>query len=128
MDVPRPTVAPPGRLVRLGVVLDTRNPIERLREVARMCDRVGIGALWVEDVQEPGEGGAAAGQAAGAPGEAGDGAARLDAWTALALLAGEVRRARIGAVLDVAAWAPARLARMAATLGVLTGGRLEQAP
>src|SRR6266516_4252457 len=111
MDVPRPTVAPPGRLVRLGVVLDTRNPIERLLEVARMCDRAGIGALWVEDVQEAGV--------------AGDGAARLDAWTALVLLAGEVRRARIGAVLDADAWPAARLARMAATLGALTGGRLE---
>ena len=111
MDVPRPTVAPPGRLVRLGVVLDTRNPIERLLEVARMCDRAGIGALWVEDVQEAGM--------------AGDGAARLDAWTALVLLAGEVRRARIGAVLDADAWPAARLARMAATLGALTGGRLE---
>src|SRR5262245_33930945 len=135
MDVPRPTAAPPGRLVRLGVVLDTRNPIERLLEVARMCDRAGIGALWVEDPAErPGAAGAGA-QAAGAgPGPAGSpggadlgagGAARLDAWTALAVLAGEVRRARIGAVLDAAAWPPARLARMAATLGALTGGRLE---
>jgi alkanesulfonate monooxygenase SsuD/methylene tetrahydromethanopterin reductase-like flavin-dependent oxidoreductase (luciferase family) len=104
MDVPRPTVAPPGRLVRLGVVLDTRNPIERLLEVARMCDRAGIGALWVEDVEEE---------------------ARLDAWTALALLAGEVRRARIGVVLDAGAWPVARLARMAATVGALTGGRFE---
>src|SRR6266498_3004637 len=90
MDVRRPTVAPPGRLVRLGVVLDTRNPIERLREV-----------------------------------QASAGGARMDAWTALALLAGEVRRARIGAVLDAGAWSPGRLARMAATLGALTGGRLE---
>lgn len=115
MDAPRPTVAPPGRLVRLGVVLDTRNPIERLLEVARMCDRAGIGALWVED---PGE--------EPLPGvEAPAGGARLDAWTALALLAGEVRRARIGAVLDAGAWSPGRLARMAATLGALTGGRLE---
>jgi alkanesulfonate monooxygenase SsuD/methylene tetrahydromethanopterin reductase-like flavin-dependent oxidoreductase (luciferase family) len=104
MDVPRPTVAPPGRLVRLGVVLDTRNPIERLLEVARMCDRAGIGALWIEDVEEE---------------------ARLDAWTALALLAGEVRRARIGVVLDAGAWPAARLARMAATVGALTGGRFE---
>src|SRR6266702_3856589 len=105
MDVPRPTVAPPGRLVRLGVVLDTRNPIERLLEVARMCDRAGIGALWVEDVEEAGVGPAPAEGA----GDAGDDAARLDAWTALALLAGEVRRARIGAVLDAAAWpAPPR--------------------
>src|SRR6266545_2769858 len=95
MDVPRPTVAPPGRLVRLGVVLDTRNPIERLREVARMCDRAGIGALWVEDVEEAGVGPA---PAAGV-GDAGDDAPRLDAWTALA--------------------------RMAATLGALTGGRFE---
>src|SRR6266571_1287012 len=121
MDVPRPTVAPPGRLVRLGVVLDTRNPIERLLEVARMCDRAGIGALWVEDVEEAGVGPAPAEGA----GDAGDDAARLDAWTALALLAGEVRRARIGAVLDAAAWPAARLARMAATLGALTGGRFE---
>src|SRR6266545_4736900 len=104
MDVPRPTVAPPGRLVRLGVVLDTRNPIERLREVARMCDRAGIGALWVEDVEEAGVGPA---PAAGV-GDAGDDAPRLDAWTALALLAGEVRSARIGAVLDAAAWPAAR--------------------
>src|SRR6266540_4242737 len=121
MDVPRPTVAPPGRLVRLGVVLDTRNPIERLLEVARMCDRAGIGALWVEDVEEAGVGPA---PAAGV-GDAGDDAPRLDAWTALALLAGEVRSARIGAVLDAAAWPATRLARMAATLGALTGGRFE---
>src|SRR6266545_2327793 len=121
MDVPRPTVAPPGRLVRLGVVLDTRNPIERLLEVARMCDRAGIGALWVEDVEEAGVGPA---PAAGV-GDAGDDVPRLDAWTALALLAGEVRSARIGAVLDAAAWPATRLARMAATLGALTGGRFE---
>src|SRR6266542_2644934 len=93
MDVPRPTVAPPGRLVRLGVVLDTRNPLERLLEVARMCDRAGIGALWVEDVEEAGVGPA---PAAGV-GDAGDDAPRLDAWTALALLAGEVRSARSAA-------------------------------
>src|SRR6266545_6239587 len=58
-------------------------------------------------------------------GDAGDDAPRLDAWTALALLAGEVRSARIGAVLDAAAWPATRLARMAATLGALTGGRFE---
>jgi alkanesulfonate monooxygenase SsuD/methylene tetrahydromethanopterin reductase-like flavin-dependent oxidoreductase (luciferase family) len=106
MDVPRPTAAPPGRLVRLGVVLDTRNPVERLLDVARMCDRAGIGALWVEDAAE-------------------EAAARLDGWTVLALLVGEVRRARVGALLDAAEWAPERLARMAATLGARTGGRLE---
>ncbi|HEX8927707.1 MAG TPA: hypothetical protein VGA45_02225, partial [Actinomycetota bacterium] len=94
MDVPRPTAAPPGRLVRLGVVLDTRNPVERLLDVARMCDRAGIGALWVEDAAEaPPLGAAASGGPAGteAPGGPSSGAAWLDGWTALALLAGEVR-------------------------------------
>jgi alkanesulfonate monooxygenase SsuD/methylene tetrahydromethanopterin reductase-like flavin-dependent oxidoreductase (luciferase family) len=128
MDVPRPTAAPPGRLVRLSVVLDTRNPIERLLEVARMCDRAGIGALWVEDLaEEPGPGVAVEppGGAEPGPGRGLGAGARVDAWTALTLLAGEVRRARVGAVLDGAAWPPGRLARMAATLGALTGGRLE---
>jgi alkanesulfonate monooxygenase SsuD/methylene tetrahydromethanopterin reductase-like flavin-dependent oxidoreductase (luciferase family) len=45
----QPTLAPPGRLVRLGVVLDARSPGERLAEVARMCDRAGIGAIWMDD-------------------------------------------------------------------------------
>ncbi|MET0833864.1 MAG: hypothetical protein ABWZ62_07780 [Actinomycetota bacterium] len=45
----QPTLAPPGRLVRLGVVLDARGPGARLGEVARMCDRAGIGAVWLDD-------------------------------------------------------------------------------
>jgi alkanesulfonate monooxygenase SsuD/methylene tetrahydromethanopterin reductase-like flavin-dependent oxidoreductase (luciferase family) len=45
----RPTAAPSGRLARLGVVLDTRNNVPRLREIARMCERAGIDALWVDD-------------------------------------------------------------------------------
>jgi alkanesulfonate monooxygenase SsuD/methylene tetrahydromethanopterin reductase-like flavin-dependent oxidoreductase (luciferase family) len=104
-------------------VLDTRNPIERLREVARMCDRAGIGALWVEDLPD-GDDGLDAGDI-GHDGDVGDGPARLDAWTALSALAGEVRVARVGAVVDAGAWRPGRLARMAATLGALTGGRFE---
>jgi alkanesulfonate monooxygenase SsuD/methylene tetrahydromethanopterin reductase-like flavin-dependent oxidoreductase (luciferase family) len=108
MDMPQPTTAPLGRLLRLGVVLDTRNPVERLREVARMCDRAGIGALWVED-----------------PLQAPDDPARLEAWTALALVAPELGRARLGALLDAGWRDPALLARMAATLGATLGGRLE---
>ena len=42
----QPTLAPPGRLVRLGVVLDARGRGGRMTEVARMCDRAGIGAVW----------------------------------------------------------------------------------
>jgi alkanesulfonate monooxygenase SsuD/methylene tetrahydromethanopterin reductase-like flavin-dependent oxidoreductase (luciferase family) len=107
MDVPRPTTAPAGRLLRLGVVLDSRNPVGRLREVARMCDRAGIGALWAEDPPAP------------------DGGARLEAWTALALVAADARRARLGALLDPGARGPALLARMAATLAATVEGRLE---
>jgi len=108
MDMLQPTTAPVGRLLRLGVVLDTRNPVERLREVARMCDRAGIGALWVEDPRA-------------APGDP----AQLEAWTALTLVAPEVRRARLGALLDAGWRDPALLARMAATLAASVGGRLE---
>jgi hypothetical protein len=50
----QPTLAPPGRLVRLGVVLDARSPGARLAEVARMCDRAGIGAIWIDDSAPPG--------------------------------------------------------------------------
>jgi alkanesulfonate monooxygenase SsuD/methylene tetrahydromethanopterin reductase-like flavin-dependent oxidoreductase (luciferase family) len=108
------------------VVLDTRNPVERLLDVARMCDRAGIGALWVEDPPAArGPGAADKGGPDGSPGARGGGGARLDAWTALASLAGEVRRARVGAVLDAGEWVPGRLARMAATLGARTGGRVE---
>jgi hypothetical protein len=50
----QPTLAPPGRLVRLGVVLDARGQGGRTTEVARMCDRAGIGAIWVDDSAPPG--------------------------------------------------------------------------
>jgi len=101
----RPTSPPPGRLLRLGVVLDTRNPVGRLTEVARMCDRVGIAALWLEDTPEP--------------------TPRLEAWTTLALLAPATGRARVGALLDTGRRPPATLAAMAATLGAAAGDRLE---
>jgi hypothetical protein len=50
----QPTLAPPGRLVRLGVVLDARGQGGRMTEVARMCDRAGIGAIWMDDSAPPG--------------------------------------------------------------------------
>jgi alkanesulfonate monooxygenase SsuD/methylene tetrahydromethanopterin reductase-like flavin-dependent oxidoreductase (luciferase family) len=50
----QPTLAPPGRLVRLGVVLGARVLGARLAEVARMCDRAGIGAIWMDDSALPG--------------------------------------------------------------------------
>jgi alkanesulfonate monooxygenase SsuD/methylene tetrahydromethanopterin reductase-like flavin-dependent oxidoreductase (luciferase family) len=104
----RPTTVPPGRLVRLGVVLDTRNAPSRIRELARMCDRAGIDALWVKDSLL-----------------AADGEPRLEAWTALSLAAADALRPRMGAVANVAFRPPAVLAAMAGTLDAAIGGRLD---
>jgi alkanesulfonate monooxygenase SsuD/methylene tetrahydromethanopterin reductase-like flavin-dependent oxidoreductase (luciferase family) len=104
----RPTLPPPGRLVRLGVVLDARNPAERLTEVARMCDRAGIGAVWGDDSAQPGQ----------PP-------PRLEALTALAALAPATARVRLGAMLLAARRPAPLLAAMAGTLAALAGGRVE---
>ena len=45
----QPTRAPRARLARLGVILDSRDQVARLGEVARMCDDAGIDALWVPE-------------------------------------------------------------------------------
>ena len=42
----RPTRAPAGRLARLGVVLD---PDDRAVSLAGLCDRAGIGIVWLAD-------------------------------------------------------------------------------
>lgn len=104
----RPTAPPPGRLVRLGLILDTRSDWSGLSEVARMCDGAGFDALWVEDRltsedDEPGK----------------------EAWTVLATIARDVRRARLGAIVNPAFRPPAVLAAMARTLDDALGGRLE---
>jgi len=106
----KPTRAPGGRLVRLGIVLDTRNAPNRLREVARMCDVAGIEALWIRDYLA-----------------AADGEPRLEAWTSLTLAALGTARARIGAMLDIGFRPPTTLAAMAGTLDAACGGRLEVA-
>lgn len=107
MTVFRPTVAAPGRLMRLGVVLDTRNRPDRFREVARMCDGAGIESLWVRDEPLDSEG------------------TRLEAWTALTLAATETRRPSVGAVVSTRLRPAETLAAMAATLDAASGGRLE---
>src|SRR2546422_5176331 len=79
-----------------------------MREVAKMCDRAGIDALWVADDPTP---------AGGRP--------RLEAWTALVLAGLDTSRARLGAMLNPPLRPPATLAAMARTLDVALGGRLE---
>jgi hypothetical protein len=107
----QPTLAPPGRLVRLGVVLDARGPAARLGEVARMCDRAGIGAVWLDD-------------------SAPSGAPPADPLGRLRELAPLVARARLGAMLG----APGQVAALdglpagpghLGALDGLPGGRLE---
>jgi alkanesulfonate monooxygenase SsuD/methylene tetrahydromethanopterin reductase-like flavin-dependent oxidoreductase (luciferase family) len=105
----RPTVPAPGRLVRLGLVLDTRNDWSRLSETARMCDGAGFDALWIEDRLARND----------------DEAGPKEAWTVLSIVARDVHRARLGAILNPAFRPPAVLAAMARTLDDALGGRLE---
>src|SRR2546428_6344062 len=79
-----------------------------MREVAKMCDRAGIDALWIADDPTP---------AGGHP--------RLEAWTALVLAGLDTSRARLGAMLNPPLRPPATLAAMARTLDLALGGRLE---
>jgi len=104
----RPTRPGPQRLVRLGVVLDTRNPPERVRMIARMCELAGIDAVWVR-------------QGLARPAETGE-----DAWNALLLAAHETRRTRLGAMLDVATLASGRFqGLLSAALNAEMADRLE---
>ena len=104
----QPTIAPPGRLIRLGVFLDRRNSASRLQELARMCERAGIDALWVSD--EP---------------ELLDGEARLDAWSALAIAGDETSSVRVGAQVSTGIGSATELATLAGSLDPSTRGRLE---
>ncbi len=97
----------PGRLLRLGVVLDSRNHADRMCEIARMCDGAGIESLWV-----------------GGDGATADGS-RLEPWSALTLAATQARRPALGALLSIRLRPPERLAAMAAALDADSGGRLE---
>lgn len=104
----RPTVPPPGRLVRLGLILDSRNDRSRLSETARMCDGAGIDAVWLQD--------RTIGEHDTAPG---------DALAVLSTIAREVHRARLGAILDPGLRSPQELATAAHSMDDALGGRLE---
>jgi alkanesulfonate monooxygenase SsuD/methylene tetrahydromethanopterin reductase-like flavin-dependent oxidoreductase (luciferase family) len=105
---PRPTRAPAGRLLRLGLVLNPVADRQRLLEVARMGDRAGIGALWVGDVHPLDRRPAA-----------------TDPFLGLSLLAPVVRQARLGLMLNPAPGSADDVAAMTATLQHELGGRLE---
>src|SRR5439155_1694449 len=42
----QPIARPPNRLTRLSVLLDRRNPPDRQRQIARMCELAKIDAVW----------------------------------------------------------------------------------
>jgi alkanesulfonate monooxygenase SsuD/methylene tetrahydromethanopterin reductase-like flavin-dependent oxidoreductase (luciferase family) len=98
----RPTRPPVGRLVRLGVVLDHRSSGERLREVAIMCDRAGIDAVWVAD------------HPARPPG--------LDILTALTLAGAITTDVRLGIVADPARRDPTTFVAALATIDTAAAG------
>lgn len=79
-----PTRPPPGRLARLGVIVDPRDA--RSGAIARLCDRAGIDIVWFGSPATDIE----------APGDATDGEASTDIASVTATFA----RARVGWYVD----------------------------
>ncbi|MCZ6455904.1 MAG: LLM class flavin-dependent oxidoreductase, partial [Actinobacteria bacterium] len=77
----RPVTAPPGRLVRLGLVLDPRNKPKETMRIAQMAERAGLQSLWVNDRLVTS-----------------DGMVRMEAWTMLSVAAMYTSRIRVGAM------------------------------
>jgi alkanesulfonate monooxygenase SsuD/methylene tetrahydromethanopterin reductase-like flavin-dependent oxidoreductase (luciferase family) len=78
-----PTLAPPSRLARLGVLLDRAESSERLRGLGILCDRAGIDAVWLGDrdgVDDPSR--------------------WAGSWGAAAEVASSLMRARLGVLVD----------------------------
>ena len=103
----RPGLPGRGRLVRLGVILDPRAALARLRDVATMCDRAGVDAVWVHDRV------------------GGSDTVRLETLAALRVAAAETFRVRVGALVDPAQRPLAQLVAAASDIDVATGGRLD---
>ena len=77
-----PTMPPPRRLVRLGVVFDGRTPAADVPALARMSERAGIDVVWVSD---PVAGTAIVGD--------------LDAWSVADGLLGALSTVAVGAMV-----------------------------
>jgi alkanesulfonate monooxygenase SsuD/methylene tetrahydromethanopterin reductase-like flavin-dependent oxidoreductase (luciferase family) len=103
------TVTPPGRLVRLGLMLDACRPPQLLQQIARMGERARLDAIWTRD----------------APPAATEAYRPYDAWTVLVLASTVVGRIRLGAVLDATLRDPEQVAVMARTLAVTTTGGVQ---
>jgi F420-dependent oxidoreductase-like protein len=108
------TGSTPGRPIRFGALLrQAENRWESIAESARICDDLGFHAIHVID------------HLLALPDPAMD---ILEAWTTITACAGVTRRVRLSAnVLCNAFRSPALLAKMGATLDVISGGRFELA-
>jgi F420-dependent oxidoreductase-like protein len=102
----------PGRPIRFGALLrQADNRWASVAESARICDDVGFSTILFID------------HLLAIPDPAGD---ILESWTTLTACAGITKRVRLGAnVLCNSFRSPALLAKMGATLDVISGGRLE---
>jgi alkanesulfonate monooxygenase len=108
MRVFHPVVAPPGRLVRLGIVLDQRNDAKQTMRVAQMAERAGMQALWVSDRLITT-----------------DGQPRMEAWTTLTIASLYTSRIRVGGMFTPGLRTPQSLAAMVGSMDTILEGRME---
>src|ERR1700694_5945292 len=97
-----------GRSLAFGVLTFQALTYAELRSDAQFAERIGLDAVWLGDQAVP------------------DRLSILEAWTALAALAANTERIRIGTLItNVALRNPMLLARQALTADQVSGGRLD---
>jgi len=97
-----------ARPLAFGVLTFQALPYADLREDAQFAETIGLDAVWLADQAVP------------------DSLSILEAWTALAALAADTTRIRIGTLItNVALRNPMLLAREALTVDQVSGGRLD---
>lgn len=102
-----PLFANPGVFTFRTPCYEALDPLDSLT-VARLAEDLGYDSVWVADHLMLGRDGAI-----------------LEGWTTLAVVAGQTRRVRLGTIhLCNGFRSPALVAKMAATLDALSGGRL----
>jgi alkanesulfonate monooxygenase SsuD/methylene tetrahydromethanopterin reductase-like flavin-dependent oxidoreductase (luciferase family) len=97
-----------ARSVAFGVLTFQALAYAELRSDAEFAERIGLDTVWLADQAVP------------------DSLSILEAWTALAALAADTSRIRIGTLItNVAIRNPMLLARQALTVDQISGGRLD---